>query len=221
MGLIQKLKGNKSNEDGPSDGPEEWARIAREKDAEIKRQRALEAVGDTAVDSSGGGVSPINVSHEAKKHFSEVEELSEDYLRWLSRMGARGGKYIRIGDSIFVTPGKMPSFAGEGLMHKEILERVLKKPEVKERALGAGAIEGASEETIGPDGLTDAGKFDVSFLPEDEPREDGIRGRFRVFGASTSFGAAEKKNRDRTVVIAADMLGPHIRVEYAQHMDFR
>jgi len=98
--------------------------------------------------------------------------------------------------------------------------RSFTKPEVKERLLGSEAIQGASEATIGPDGLTDAGKFDTFFLHDNKPREDGLVGRFRVFGASASFGEADKKSREKTVQIAAQALGPHMRVEEAPHMAF-
>jgi len=161
---------------------------------------------------------------EQEKQFSEVEPLSEDFLRNLSKWGVDGGKYIRLGDTIFVSSGPKQGFAGKGLTYKEIFEqaKAMKNSDVKKMPLDAQALQGAKEETIEPDYMIDAGdagKFDTFFSPRDEPLEDGIQGGFRVFSAPGDFGIADKESRERTVQIAAQTLGSHIRVEYAKYMD--
>lgn len=164
---------------------------------------------------------PQAEQQEQEKQFSEVEPLSEDFLRYLSKCGADGGNYIRLGDTIFVSSGPKQGLVGEGLTYKEIFgqAKAMKNPDVRKVLLGAQALQGAKEETIEPDYMIDAGKFDTFFSPEDEPLEDGIQGGFRVFGASGDFGMADKESRERTVQIAAQTLGSHIRVEYAEYMD--
>jgi len=215
-----KRKSNEPKSSAKSDGPEEWARIARERDAELLKQRAAEAAGNTAVDSAHN-INPDSVSsHEIHNSFSDVEELSEAFLRYLDSVGVDRGKFIRLGDSIFISPGKRPGHEDYGLTHKEIIERALKKPEVKERTLGAEALEAAlSTAHVGEHGLSDAGRFDIFFLKDGEQKDDGTQGRFRIFGASGDYGMAEKKAREETVRLAIERLGPHIRAEYAPHMD--
>jgi hypothetical protein len=148
---------------------------------------------------------------EQEKQFSEVEPLSEDFLRNLSKWGVDGGKYIRLGDTIFVSSGPKQGFAGKGLTYKEIFEqaKAMKNSDVKKMPLDAQALQGAKEETIEPDYMIDAG----------DALEDGIQGGFRVFSAPGDFGIADKESRERTVQIAAQTLGSHIRVEYAKYMD--
>ena len=205
----------RSNETKSSDGPEEWARIAREKDAEIKRQRAAEAMGGTTVDSVHREEAQTAEQHEAPKPFTDVAELSEGYLRLLYRFGARRGKYVSFGGKIYVSPAQMSTIQSNLLDHSQILKEAIQLPGVP----GAEVLANVANPAVGSDGLTDAGKFDIYFVRPDKPREDGIEGRFRVFGFSGNLGIADKKSRSETVEIAQHTLGPHISVEYASDMD--
>lgn len=216
-----RRKPNESKASTNSDGPEEWARIARERDAEIMRQRAAEAVGDKAVHLANGVENEDSGQHESRQGFSDVGELSEDYLRLLNRMGVRRGKFVRLGDTMFVSPGKIPGHQGGDLTHEEIIMRALRKPGIIERAVGSEALEAALKTAVvGEHGLADAGKFDIFFLQPGEEKEDGTEGRFRIFGASGSYGLADPEGRQESVEVASKALGPHIHAEYAKHLDF-
>lgn len=213
MGLFQRSKN--STDKPPSDGPKEWAARAREVDAEVKRQRMLEQVGDVAANS----VHEPAEHHELGAGFSEVEELSESFLRHLDGMGVMNGKFVRVGDKIYISPGRLRRMAGEGLMHQQILEEVMRKNDAKEVKIQPELLDRSIDGITAPEGsdLADAGKFDIYLVPEDKPREDGLKGRFRVFGMSASFGSAEKEGRQKTVDLAAQTLGENFRVEEDPH----
>lgn len=194
MGLFKRNSGPRSSH---SDGPAEWAVKAREVDERVRQERA-EAVAEPL---GAVSVAERNSGRESVK----VEELSEEYLRRLSDSGVNDGKFVRLGETIFLSPGPPKGVDGYPLMHQEIVEKAVRK-DTRDSLT-------TSEEAIGPHGLIDAGKFDVFFLRDDEIEEDGLQGRFRVFSGSGSFGKAKEEGRQRTVDIAAQTLGEHVRVE--------
>jgi hypothetical protein len=202
----------------PSDGPEEWHRKALERDAEImrereaERQRALESVGETAVGSHHNPGHQEHTNHSLEHQedgMREIDELSEEYLRFLDGIRADDGKFIRIGDTIFISPGERRGFAGHGLIHQRMLERASRKVN--------GNLSEISEQVIGPEdsGLVDAGKWDLYL--DDEPSEDGKMGRFRIFGRSGDYGSADQDGRARTVELASQILGENFITKEDPH----
>jgi hypothetical protein len=63
--------------------------------------------------------------------------------------------------------------------------------------------------------MVDAGKWDLQL--DAEPGEDGMKGRFRVFGRSGDYGSADQAGRDRTVELASQQLGENFITKEAPH----
>lgn len=208
MGFLRRDKSDKP----PSDGPEQWRAKALEIDAHVKQERKEkreELLGDAAVGSDW-----LADYREHHPGYTPVEELSEAFLKDLYSMGINKGKFIRIGGKIFISPGPRPGFHEQGLLHVEIIDKVMKMPDAQERLLGAEALAGATEAVIGPHGLVDAGMFDTFFLKKDEePLASGVQGRLKIKGLSSDFGMADDEGRQKTVDIARQQLGTHIRVD--------
>lgn len=213
----------------PSDGPAEWAAKARANDERILREReaareaervemaeaqlrkASEAVGAIAISSGENtehsltpaptkAAEKLSGKPESRKDFFPLEVLNEEFLRhFAERKGYVDGKFIRVGNTIFLTN----SIA---TVHRDILDFGQKAMEAQEQ-------EDTGEQLLGPkgSGLVDAGKYDAFFDSADNTSgDDGTVGQFTLSGYSEEFGVASKEGRDRTVEIARQVLGEHI-----------
>jgi hypothetical protein len=214
MGFLKKRS------DKPhADGPKEWARMAAEKDAEVKRQRALEAAGETAVESSAGPEidEPTVLTEVAPAENVEqgpvvvADELSIEALKHIGLQGNKA-KWVRIHDLILVGPQNYTTADGGRMRveHEELAEKFAKlSPEAKallETAQAAVAQGGRLLEAVGT--ANKLGMEDAGFIEIQDPGITSIK----MGGKSGSWGMAMPSGRRQTFEIAQQALGPNVQI---------
>jgi hypothetical protein len=228
MGLFRRPKNDTYKP--PSDGPAEWAIKARERDAEIAKQRELERIGSVAVgptdqeslpesprvesqldgvSAQAGDVAPNSIEHE-REPMGAVGELSPEFLQHLLSAGIDSGKFARIDNLILVGPGEYAGPYGRPaiLEHDQMADLFSSQdPGLKarfEEAQKASLDHGRILETHGhknPAAMVDAGYFEAD--------KRGIK----IGGKSGTWGFAGPTDRRETLRLVQEALGPDVRLD--------
>lgn len=201
MALFRRSK----TERPPSDGPEEWARKAREIDEQVKAERE-------ATTTRQSELGNIAVGHE-NKLTKYASQLSVESLEEIARtQSVPKGKYVRIGDLVIVAPlvdDRRNLITEHRELHSEFAKEDRESKAMLEAAQNMARESGDVIEVIGrpnPHAVEDAGAFEVKL-------KDGHLVRLDIGGTSGAYKDASPSSRHQTLELVSKVLGPEIVVQ--------